>query len=182
VDNHGGKTMNENLLTRAGSTRREFLKLFTGVFSSVIAIALGIPAVGTLVGTIYQKKKLRWAKVAEMDSLPVGEPTKVSWTDEKVDAFIRERVERDVWAIRHSATEVTIFSPVCPHLGCRYDWHPEKHEFICPCHGSIYSITGKVLGGPAPRPLDILPWKLEKGGLYVAWERFQVGIPEKIRV
>jgi len=175
--------MNENLSAhRTGSTRREFLKLFTIGLSSLIAIVIVIPMVGILVGTIYRKKKLRWAKVAEMDSLPVGEPTKVSWRDEKVDAFIREAMERDVWAIKHSATEVTIFSPVCPHLGCRYDWHPEKHEFICPCHGSMYSITGKVLGGPAPRPLDTLPWKLEKGELYVEWESFEAGVPEKIRV
>ena len=174
--------MNETLSAQSVCTRRRFLKLFTGVLGSLIAIALGIPMVGTLVGTIYQEKKLKWIKVAEIGSLPMAEPKKVSWRDDKVDAFVREVVERDVWVIKHSATEVTILSPLCTHLGCQYDWHPEMHQFICPCHGSNYSITGKVLGGPAPRPLDTLPWKLEKGALYVEWERFEVGIPEKIRV
>ena len=26
--------------------------------------------------------------------------------------------------------------------------------FLCPCHLSIYDAAGKVLDGPAPRPLD----------------------------
>jgi menaquinol-cytochrome c reductase iron-sulfur subunit len=56
------------------------------------------------------------------------------------------------------------------------------YEFACPCHGSIYSIAGKVLGGPAPRPLDTLPMKLEKGELFEEWEMFRVGIPRKILV
>jgi menaquinol-cytochrome c reductase iron-sulfur subunit len=174
--------MNQNLPAQSGSTRRGFLKLFTGVFSSVFATAIGIPLVGTLVGTIYRTKKLHWAKVADVDSLPLEQPVKLSWMDEKDDEFIRERVERDVWAVKQSPAEVTVFSPICPHLGCRYDWHPDKNEFICPCHGSIYSITGRVLGGPAPRPLDTLRYRLENGELHVEWERFEVGIPEKIRI
>jgi menaquinol-cytochrome c reductase iron-sulfur subunit len=165
-----------------GSTRRRFLILFTGVLGSLFAFVLAIPLVGTLVGTIYRERKLKWAKVGEVDSLPVGQPVKLSWMAEKADEFVRERVERDIWAIKHTPTEVTVFSPICPHLGCRYNWHPDKHEFICPCHGSIYSITGKVLGGPAPRPLDTLRHKLEDGALYVEWERFEVGTPKKIRI
>ncbi len=174
--------MSENLFAQGGSTRRRFLKLFTGVLGTVVAAIVAVPLVGTLVGTIYRMKKLQWAKAGAMESLPLEQPVKLSWMAEKSDEFVRQDVERDVWVIKHSPTEVTVFSPICPHLGCRYNWHPNKHEFICPCHGSIYSITGEVLGGPAPRPLDTLPWKLEKGEIYVEWERFEVGIPEKIRI
>ncbi len=175
--------MDESLSAdEGGSTRRGFLKGTTALLGSIVALAMGIPLIGTLVGAIYRTNKLQWAKVGEVNSLPLEHPVKLSWMDEKVDEFVRESVERDVWAIRHSATDVTVFSPICPHLGCRFSWHPDRHEFICPCHGSVYSITGKVLAGPAPRPLDTLPWKLENGGLYVEWERFEAGIPEKIRV
>jgi Rieske Fe-S protein len=67
-------------------------------------------------------------------------------------------------------------------LGCRTNWHPELQKFICPCHNSIFSITGKVLGGPSPRPLDTLSHKVEEGTLYVQWEQFETGIPEKVRI
>jgi Rieske Fe-S protein len=36
--------------------------------------------------------------------------------------------------------------------------------FLCPCHLSIYDVTGKVLDGPAPRALDLLPIKVSATG------------------
>ena len=59
-------------------------------------------------------------------------------------------------------------SAVCTHLGCtvRAEALPQPeivsvggselrltHRFACPCHGSKYTGDGKVVGGPAPRPL-----------------------------
>jgi menaquinol-cytochrome c reductase iron-sulfur subunit len=59
-------------------------------------------------------------------------------------------------------------SAVCTHLGCtvRAEALPQPqtmdvggaqlritHRFACPCHGSKYTGDGKVVSGPAPRPL-----------------------------
>ncbi len=49
------------------------------------------------------------------------------------------------------------FSAVCTHLGCVVKWVPEKQEFLCPCHAGRFSTEGKVLGGPPPKPLELLP-------------------------
>jgi menaquinol-cytochrome c reductase iron-sulfur subunit len=166
----------------AETTRRGFLKFMTGLMSALVAVALGIPLIGTIIGPSFRQKKPQWAKVGDIDSLSLEEPTSMKFPFKTEDAYLRETVIHEVWVIKHSPSEVTVFSPICPHLGCRYSWHPETKEFACPCHGSIYSITGKVLGGPAPRPLDALPTKLEKGELFVEWETFKVGIPEKILV
>jgi cytochrome b6-f complex iron-sulfur subunit len=43
----------------------------------------------------------------------------------------------------------------CVHLGCVVPWNDAEDQFHCPCHGSLYNRKGEVLGGPAPRPLDI---------------------------
>jgi Rieske Fe-S protein len=40
---------------------------------------------------------------------------------------------------------------VCTHLGCTVNVTPK--ELICPCHGSSFDRQGKVLKGPAVRPL-----------------------------
>lgn len=37
----------------------------------------------------------------------------------------------------------------CPHLGCALKWNKEEHSWDCPCHGSRFSETGKVLDNPA---------------------------------
>ena len=59
-------------------------------------------------------------------------------------------------------------SAVCTHLGCtvRAEALPQPetmevggapmritHRFACPCHGSKYTGDGKVVSGPAPKPL-----------------------------
>jgi len=54
-------------------------------------------------------------------------------------------------------------SRTCTHLGCSVPWDAEKKRFACPCHGSIFSMTGEVLTTPAPRPLDIYPVRIENG-------------------
>ncbi len=44
-------------------------------------------------------------------------------------------------------------SAVCTHLGCITQWKPEANMIACPCHGSKFQPNGKVIAGPAPRPL-----------------------------
>ena len=55
----------------------------------------------------------------------------------------------------------------CVHLGCVVPWNEQEDQFHCPCHGSLYNRKGEVLGGPAPRPLDIFPITEEEGSLVV---------------
>lgn len=42
---------------------------------------------------------------------------------------------------------------VCTHQACTVEYKSGSNRFECPCHGSIYSISGSVLQGPAPLPL-----------------------------
>ncbi len=47
------------------------------------------------------------------------------------------------------------FSSRCTHACC--DVAFVGTGFKCPCHGSTYDLSGKVTGGPAPRPLTGYP-------------------------
>ena len=44
---------------------------------------------------------------------------------------------------------------VCTHLGCVVPWNKAANKFMCPCHGSQYDETGKVIRGPAPLSLGL---------------------------
>ncbi len=48
---------------------------------------------------------------------------------------------------------------VCTHLGCALTVTPRG--LACPCHGSLFDPSGKVIRGPADRPLE--RYKLEEG-------------------
>ncbi len=51
----------------------------------------------------------------------------------------------------------------CTHLGCAVPWVDERKQFECPCHASVFDMTGKVLKSPAPRALDLFPVTFEDG-------------------
>lgn len=90
-----------------------------------------------------------------------------------------------IW-VNQKVADVVVFSGKCPHLGCAYRWRHHKRfgmVFVCPCHLSVYSATGKVLDGPAPRPLDKLPVKVLPGGeLEIIDMEFEAGVKEQIRI
>ena len=167
---------------RAEASRRSFLKLMTGLLSLFGGLVLGVPLLDFVVGPALEKKKGHWVGVSKVDALPIGEPVDLNFADPHEASFLRQTVQRSCWAVRHSSQAMSVFSPICPHLGCRYDWRPQSHTFVCPCHGSVFALDGKVLAGPAPRPLDTLPKEIRNGELFVEWERFKLGIPHKVVV
>jgi len=59
----------------------------------------------------------------------------------------------------------------CTHLGCTVPWDAAHGRFACPCHASVFDITGQVLSPPAPRPLDFYAIRIENGVVKVDTRR-----------
>ncbi len=55
----------------------------------------------------------------------------------------------------------------CTHLGCTVPWRKDENQFHCPCHSSLFNAKGEVIGGPAPRPLDMFPIEVVDGNIVV---------------
>jgi cytochrome b6-f complex iron-sulfur subunit len=55
----------------------------------------------------------------------------------------------------------------CTHLGCTVPWRADEKQFHCPCHSSLFNTKGEVIGGPAPRPLDLFPMEIVDGSIVV---------------
>ena len=53
-------------------------------------------------------------------------------------------------------------SPICTHLSCTVEVNGA--HLVCPCHGSTYDRTGRVLKGPAARALTRFPTRLTADG------------------
>ncbi|MBF0344918.1 MAG: Rieske (2Fe-2S) protein [Nitrospirae bacterium] len=129
--------MSETQDKEGGVSRRDFLTL--SAFAAAIAAGLGV-----LAGVIrYFRADVRYEesrsfKIGKPENFPVGSVKKLD--DKKVFIFSDEN---GFYAI----------SSVCTHLGCVV--YSTETGFQCPCHGSKFNITGKVVGGPAPRGL---PW------------------------
>lgn len=162
--------------------RRTFLARITGFIMGFIGIALSIPLVGYVMSPAFRRQVQDWAEAGGVDELTVGNPRELSYVVTFNDGWLKTTALKSVWAIRQPDEAVTVFSPLCTHLGCGYHWDPGAHEFKCPCHGSIFDITGKVVGGPAPRPLDRLPVKVENGRVFVIYKLFKSGTPKQVEL
>lgn len=58
-------------------------------------------------------------------------------------------------------------NPTCTHAGCTVAWESEQQAFVCPCHDSHFGSDGKVLQGPAEKPLTSYTAKLEGDSILV---------------
>jgi rieske iron-sulfur protein len=70
-----------------------------------------------------------------------------------------------------AADGVIAYTAVCTHSGCDVDdWLAGEKLLSCSCHESVFDPkdSGKVVDGPAPRPLPALPLTLMDGKLAVA--------------
>ena len=53
-----------------------------------------------------------------------------------------------------SGNSFNALSSICTHQGCTItEYDSNKQDFVCPCHGSVYNSSGKVVSGPAGSPL-----------------------------
>jgi menaquinol-cytochrome c reductase iron-sulfur subunit len=157
------------LTEKLSIARRKFLKLLIGILTFFIGVLLGIPFIRALIVPKSKLAKQVWYRVTEVDSLPEGRPVRLNFFARIEDAYRHETAVHSVWVIKRSPSKVTVYSPICTHLGCYYKWNAGTGHFECPCHASVFSIDGKVLGGPAPRSLDKLPAKMDNGVLFVVW-------------
>ena len=121
--------------------RRSFLSFaslgtFFAAIGTAVAGILRLPNPAVLPGPV------RRFKLGAPEQFAVG--TETAFADQSLVLF---RDEDGFYAI----------TSTCTHLGCTVA--RSKEGFACPCHGSRFDARGRVVGGPAPRPL---PW-LEVG-------------------
>jgi len=164
------------------TTRRQFFELVTQAAAGLIALGLAIPLIGYVISPALKRRTQSWIDIASVDELPAGEPKQLDCVMTVQDGYLSTTAHKAVWAVKQSEADVTVFSPMCTHLGCGYHWDGTDRKFKCPCHGSVYDLTGKVLGGPAPRSLDALPSKVDKGRLLVTYKEFKSGVREQVEL
>jgi menaquinol-cytochrome c reductase iron-sulfur subunit len=146
-------------------TRRNFYILFINGIMGLIGVALAIPAAIYLLFPPKARKAAEWVETADLASLTAGKPTEISFQRNRVDGWKIISEKATAWVVKQPDGQVVAFTPNCTHLGCAYHWDDPTHTFVCPCHTSSFSIDGKVLGGPAPRPLDRYTVRVQGGKL-----------------
>lgn len=72
-----------------------------------------------------------------------------------------------VIVVQPKAGEFVAFSAACTHACCPVSYQASTSRLVCPCHGSVYDLSGNVVAGPAPRGLTPLRVCSDGCGVYV---------------
>jgi Rieske Fe-S protein len=92
------------------------------------------------------------AVLAKLSDVPVGQ------------AISAKNDGQPICIAQPTAGAAVAFSAVCTHMGCTVE--PAGKQLNCPCHGSQYdAFTGKVLAGPAPKPLPAVDVHVAGGNI-----------------
>ncbi|MFZ5817014.1 MAG: ubiquinol-cytochrome c reductase iron-sulfur subunit [Bacillota bacterium] len=124
-----------------GMTRRQMLR--SSMFGTIGA-AFGLVAAGGG-GMVWPIKLTGFGGIVaapvKADDLKVGDVVMV-----REGKYYLTRTEDGLMALYWK----------CVHLGCTVPWNATAGKFMCPCHASVYEVSGQNIAGPAPRPLDMM--------------------------
>ena len=138
-------------------SRRDFIKVTTGIVGGLIGAAIGVPAIFYLIDPALKPGgKDMWIPIGKLESMEIGKPYPFSFTRVEVNGWERTAGSFGGFALRKSEDpkDILILSSRCTHLSCTVNWNETAKAYICPCHDAKFSMEGKVLDGPPPRPLD----------------------------
>ena len=61
---------------------------------------------------------------------------------------------RPAIVVRTPEGDFRALSAVCTHLECTVQYKAETSLIWCACHNGMYDLSGNVISGPPPRPLE----------------------------
>ncbi len=161
-------------------TRRRFMTGTANAVGIVAAASFTLPALGFAVGPIFKSTPHRWETAGPVDQFPENNyiPVVITLTPGIGEAgqatvYVRKRnpaLDTDRYDLHTSFIAIT---SRCAHLGCPVRWVDAAERFICPCHGGVYDLLGRPVGGPPVRPLDRFYTRV-RGGYVEIGPRFSV--------
>jgi quinol---cytochrome c reductase iron-sulfur subunit, bacillus type len=142
-------------------TRRRFMTGAAHTSGAIAASAFALPAIGFALGPVFEKHPQPWQTIGFLNEFP--DDTYVPKTFSIVQGighagrstvYIRKRNAALDTEPADEYNQYIAISTRCMHLGCPVRFVDAAQRFICPCHGGVYDVVGRVDGGPPVRPLD----------------------------
>jgi menaquinol-cytochrome c reductase iron-sulfur subunit len=145
------------------ATRRQFLTKVGVALSGLSGVLLVGPVVGFLLAPLFRKPPEIWRSVGPVSNFKVGETVEVTFEEASPLPWSGTTARAAAWLRRNGEQDFTVFTVQCTHLGCPVSWLPGAKLFMCPCHGGVYYLDGRVAAGPPPAALPRYPVRVRAG-------------------
>ncbi len=164
-----------------GASRRSYIGWLVGLCTAGVSAVLAVPLIRFSLYPLRAKTtEVKWSEIGPVsDFASATSPVQRSVTVEQVDGWRKAISEKVVYVTKNPHGQLEVLSAVCPHLGCSVPWRGSKQEFMCPCHGAVFSPDGARVAGPAPRGMDSLESRIQNGRLMVRYQYFRQLVPTK---
>jgi Rieske Fe-S protein len=70
--------------------------------------------------------------------------------------------------IRTDEGSYRAFEATCTHLNCTVQYRSDLKQIWCACHNGFYDLSGQVVSGPPPRPLEEYRVNVAEGDVVVS--------------
>ena len=98
--------------------RRRFFQWVIKASAGFIGLSLAVPFVGYLIGPALKRRSQQWVDVASTLEFTTGVPKQLEYVATVQDGYLETKTQKAVWAVKQGNGEVTVFAPMCTHLGC----------------------------------------------------------------
>ncbi len=135
-------------------SRREFTK-----FLVLTSFAFAVGQFWIALQNVWRKmrKTPPIARIAALDQLPVGGAVTFYYPAKDSPALL----------IRPADKTLVAYESLCTHLQCPVLPQVAANRLYCPCHAGYFDLaTGRVLAGPARRPLSQIRLNVRGGVVY----------------
>ena len=159
-------------------SKRDLLELVAVGGAAIFAGSIG----WSLIASMNPAKDVLAVSAIEIDlaPIPVGQGITVMWQGKPV--FVRHRTDKEIKEAQSASLsdmrdpqkdqdrvkaghdQWIVLIGICTHLGCiplgnkPTDMRGEWGGWFCPCHGSQYDTSGRIMKGPAPLDLAVPPY------------------------
>lgn len=158
--------MSQQPLSVNAHDRRGFLVRMIQATHAVIGATLAFIVGGAVVAPSFGRREALWLHAGDLAQLADDIPLPVTLRIARPDGA-SEVVDRRVVYLVKSGDQVRALDSTCTHLGCRTKFNADTMQIECPCHGGIYDVEGRVIGGPPPAPLATMAIRIEHDKIMV---------------
>src|SRR5215213_3007258 len=155
-------------------TRRRFMTASAHTAGGIATAAFTLPALGMAFGPVFEKQDDHWESVGPIADFPTDTYIPRTLTISrgigevgKSTVYVRKYDPSQDHEVKDEYNDYVAISTRCMHLGCPVRYVEASERFICPCHGGVYDIEGKVSGGPPVRPLDRFYTRVRNGAVEI---------------
>lgn len=128
----------------SGAGRRDFLSWLLGSSLGTVALWVFYPVV-----RFVNTPPVPESTAVQVDAGATNDPA-FQDTGYKIVRF----GEDPLIVLRVDENDFRAFSATCTHLDCIVEYQKDERRIWCNCHNGRYDLTGQVVSGPPPRPLQ----------------------------